>query len=160
MSRRTKLILGVVWLLAMGGLLLWVFRPERLSGEEQIRAALDRVERGIEQGKSGDVLGVVAHDYSDSQGMTYDAIRDGLLYAFRHHASFDIVLAVKSLQIEGDTATVQTHVKATAVWGRNDAVPYEADVILTFEHKPAGWRCINAEGWHKMEWGIQEQGGL
>lgn len=160
MSRHTKVIIGVVWLLAMAGLLFWVFRPPPLSDEEQIHAALDHIERGIEQGKSGDVLGVVAHDYSDSQGMTYDSIRDGLLYAFRHNASFDIVLAAKSLKIEGDTATVQTHVKATVVWGRNQSVPYEADVTLTFERKRAGWRCVNAEGWHKMEWGMEEQGGL
>jgi|YNPNPStandDraft_1061719.scaffolds.fasta_scaffold117631_1 hypothetical protein len=159
-SRRTKVVLGCVWLAAMVGLLWWVLGPPRLSDEEQIRAALDRVERGIELGQAGPVLGAVSHNYSDSQGMTRRDIRDGLLYAFRHDASFDIVVDVESLKVSGDSATVETHVRATVVWGRGAPESYEADVTLTFVREGRQWRCINAEGWHEMEGGIAAQDGL
>lgn len=122
-----------------------------MTGEEQIRASLAQIEQGIEQGNVSKALDGVSRNYSDSRGMTYSRMRDGLLQALRSGASFDIVTEVKSLSVAGDQATVKVHVKVSAGWGQSASPEfYEGDITLTFAREGRKWRCISAEGWQEM----------
>src|SRR5512138_3366353 len=72
------------------------------SDDARVRALIDAAEKAAESRDVGDVLDVVAPDYSDAQGNSRDSLRAFLRVFFAAHPKLELVTSVDELTFPVD----------------------------------------------------------
>jgi hypothetical protein len=149
MNMKKIVALIVIVVIILGGVAWWIFHP-RPNDRQQIDQLISRVEKGIEDRNSHQIMSCVSKDYSDSVGINYSRI--SLLAARLQQTTGKIVIDITDFQeprIEGDTAKMQLTVKiVVADETMNGTVG--GPVELTMKRDRGEWKIQSASGW--QEW--------
>lgn len=110
MKNTSKLILGIVLVLAAVLIYINVSSRQRYSEEDKIHLMLNQMETAVERKDIGDVFSHISRDYSDSTGYKYDTLRMLALNAFRTNADYNLVLERPEIAVTGDKTKVGLNV--------------------------------------------------
>ncbi len=114
------------------------------SDDARVRALLDAAEKAAESRDVGDVLDVVASDYSDAQGNTRDSLRGFLRIFFAAHPKLELATSIDELTFPVDgLARARVTVRGLDL----DRLNMGDSVTLDVELRREGgeWRVVRAD---------------
>lgn len=148
MTRRSKLLLGLV-ILALVGVGLWLALRQRQSPREQILASIIALVDAVEAEDVAGCMRLISPDYRDSKGNTRIILRRLAANGFREAQSIDMTLHEPQITVSGRdaTATLEAAVTAVTSTGRHR---WELELTFTFKRERRRWRIVRAEGWQHL----------
>lgn len=149
MKKSSWIILIIV--LVLFGVLIYqgTSNHSNLSDEEQISALLSDGRSAVEQKSLRRALTYISDDYTDSSGLSADAVRAMLIRAFRDNAKYSVVLADTNIQIKDENALVSFTATVYANYNPTDAMEvFSGPIQLQLrKEKSRKWFIIPVSNW-------------
>ena len=112
MSKKTVIFLVV---LILSPLIIYFLWP---SNENRIKKLFREGAKAIEQEKIDDVMSRVSFNYTDDNGLSYIAIKEGMGRVFQQMAGIKIEYEIKDITVKDATAAADLDIRVIASYGQ------------------------------------------
>lgn len=106
---------AAIWVLIAVAVLSYGFYAfatvDRRSDEAQLTALVNDAAAAVQKQDLNGTITCVSKNYKDDSGLNYDRLRLLTAQALRSEENYATDATIKSLRIEGDTATINLHAK-------------------------------------------------
>jgi hypothetical protein len=139
--------------------LLIILSPscEKRTDEERLK---NLVKTLAEAGSRKDIKTLkeyISRDYKDAKGNDYDELRSLLAYYFLQHPRISVFITEQTVNIKGDTATVEAHAVLSSgreIKSLSDIIPQGMSFyvfIIDFKKFDSDWLIVSADWFESKE---------
>lgn len=145
MSKKTVIFLVV---LILSPLIIYFLWP---SDEYRIRKLFREGAKAIEKEKIDDVMSRVSFNYTDDNGLSYIAIKEGMGRVFQQMSGIKVEYKIKNITIRNTSASADLDIRVIASYGQDtgytvgDAAE-PAHMKFYLEKERASWLVSKTEG--------------
>jgi len=145
---------------AIGFLWLAATKEERMPDEFRIRSVIAAGERAVMERDLGSAMACISKNYHDSQGLTYQTLRQAAARALQAAEDYQISLDLLDIDCKDGRALAKARVNAVAQAGgfRSPAISFTLDIRLAKERARrwwifpvTRWRVISLDGIPELE---------
>jgi hypothetical protein len=113
MSKKTVLTIAI---LILSPIIIYFLWP---SDESRIRKLFREGAKAIEQEKIDDVMSRVSFNYTDDNGLSYIAIKEGMGRVFQQMSGIKVEYKIKNITIKNTSATADLDMRVIASYGQD-----------------------------------------
>lgn len=119
-----------------------------LSGEEEISALILDARSAVERKDYRRTMSYISADYSDSAGMSADALRAMIIRAYRDTKRYSVAIDKADILVTGDKARADLDVKVYTSFNHSNSMVLDGKMNLLLRKEPARrWLVFPTSKW-------------
>ena len=145
MSKKSVLALA---LLILAPLLIYFLWP---TDEARIKRLFKEGAKAVEARKVDDVMSKISYSYTDRDGLSYAALKQGMEREFQVMSNIRVEYDITRMEVREKTATAGMDVRVIASYGKDTGyvmgdAARPAHLSFSLEKGPTGWLIDSSEG--------------
>lgn len=145
MSKKSVLALA---LLILAPLLIYFLWP---TDEARIKRLFKEGAKAVEARKVDDVMSKISYSYTDRDGLSYAALKQGMEREFQVMSNIRVEYDITRMEVREKTATAGMDVRVIASYGKDTGyvvgdAARPAHLSFSLEKGPTGWLIDGSEG--------------
>jgi len=121
------------------------------TDEARIKRLFKEGAKAVEARKVDDVMSKVSYAYTDRNGLSYAALKQGMESEFRSMSNIRIEYEITQIEVRDKAATTRMDVRVIASYGNDTGyvvgdAARPAQLIFSLEKGPTGWLISSSEG--------------
>ncbi len=145
MSRKSIILLI---LLIISPVIIYFLWP---TDEARIRKLFKEGAKAVEARKVDDVMSKISYSYTDRNGLSYLALKQGIEREFRRMSNIQVEYDIAKIEVREKAATAAMDVRVIASYGKDTGyfvgdAARPAHLSFSLEKGPTGWLIESSEG--------------